>query len=136
MKPLKELLGCNLSCLLNKLPRVPGVYMIFITGSRVPLYIGSSKELRYRLKKHYVYNVRPEDDILLQKLTTIFGSRRKAREFLWKYTEFTIMTCRDLRSARLLERLLIQKYRPILNGQHAHGINAHLKVAQVIRQLL
>ena len=119
---------------LNKLPRAPGVYMIFIVGSRVPLYIGSSKDLRYRLKKHYVYSVRPCDDILIQKLVAIFGSLRRAREFLWRYTEFTIMTCRDLRSARYLEKLLIQKYRPLLNGQRAHGINAHLKVAQVIKQ--
>ncbi len=120
----------------DALPRSPGVYIIFIKQCRAPLYIGSSKELRYRLKKHYVYNIRPSDDILLQKLTTIFGSLKRAREFLWRYTEFTIMTCRDLRSARLLEKLLIQKYRPLLNGQHAHGINAHLKVAHVLREVV
>lgn len=95
--PLEDRLGGDF---FDRLPRVPGVYLMYGSSGRL-LYVGKAKNLRTRLFSY-------------RRVTSEKGSR-KVRRLVQMTAEIEVQQCTSEEAALLKENTLIQEHKPEFN---------------------
>ena len=97
-----------------KLPRKPGVYMLFFEGALQ--YVGYSENLHKRIRSNLLLG-NEKSHILILKLCKLRENwdKYKARRFLESSAKIKFIEVDSVEKAKILEAILIAIYKPYYN---------------------